>query len=204
MSQIPQIKREIAKACKTAKANPTLWLLSLLAAALLLASIVFICGCTTQPSTGEPSPGLSPPIEPATQGYVRGYDYKLNCGFDYPEGWEMQLPQVESPYEKVEVFTRKGTPAKIEVIVKSANVTNLEGFRQFIDTESILEEGFITIGGRRDWEAVYQRLPDEKVRYVAFLVHSREYSVRCTTSDESYTQFEDIFDHVINSFVIGE
>lgn len=45
---------------------------------------------------------LPPPSTvPVTPGYIRGYDHKLGYGFEYPEDWEMQIPEYESPYEKV-------------------------------------------------------------------------------------------------------
>jgi len=31
----------------------------------------------------------TPPTEPVTPGYIRGYDHKLGYGFEYPEDWEM-------------------------------------------------------------------------------------------------------------------
>ena len=93
--------------------------------ALLVVSIAFVGGCTRQSSTGEPSPPApSPPTEPVTpgvlttQGYV--YDDKLGYGFEYPEDWEMQLPEVVDgeETESVLMFTKPGTPTTLIVTVK--------------------------------------------------------------------------------------
>ena len=89
--------------------------------ALLAVSIAFMGGCTKQSSTGEPSLPV-PSTTPVTPGYIKSYDHQLGYEFEYPEDWEMQVPQCESPYEIVEVFTKKGEPTQIKILVKSTNL----------------------------------------------------------------------------------
>jgi len=77
-----------------------------------------IWACTESQTSEAPIP--SPPITPVTPGYIWGYDHQLGYEFEYPEDWEMQVPQFESPYEKVEVFTKKGEPTQIKILVNWA------------------------------------------------------------------------------------
>jgi len=168
--------------------------------ALLVVSIAFIGGCTRQSSAEEPSP----PTEPVTPGYIRVYDYKLGYGFEYPEDWEMQVPQFESPYEKVEVFTKEGEPTRIVILVKSTNLKSLAEVKAFgyIDSESILKDGFVEINDREAYEVIFEQYPDGKARWVIFLTNNKEYTIQCYTTEDLYVASEEIFDHVINSFVI--
>ena len=173
--------------------------------ALLVISIAFTGGCTRQPSTGEPSPPVPPPpTEPVTPGYVRGYDHQLGFGFEYPEDWEMQVPQFESPYEKVEVFTKKGEPTRIVVSIKLTNLKSLAEVKAFgyIDRESILKETFVEINDRKAYEVVFRQYPDKKARWIVFLANGKEYTIECYTTEYLYAAREEIFDHVLASLII--
>lgn len=146
----------------------------------------------------------TPPTEPVTPGYIRGYDYKLGCGFEYPEDWEMQIPEYESPYEKVEVFTKKEEPTRIVISVKSTNLKSLAEVKGFgyISRESILEEKFVEINDRKAYEVIFKQYPDKKAKWVKFLANDKEYTIECYTTEDLYAASEEIFDHVINSFNI--
>ncbi len=167
---------------------------------LLVVSIAFMGGCTRQSSTGE----LPPPTEPVTPGYIRVYEHKLGYGFEYPEDWEVQVPQFESPYKKVEVFTRKGEPTEIKISVKSTNLKSLAEVKAFgyIYRESILKEKFVDINDRKAYEVIFKQYPDKKAKWVIFLANDKEYQIQCYTAEDLYATSEEIFDHVINSFVI--
>lgn len=87
-------------------------------------SIVLMSGCVNEKEE-------TPTITPATQGYIQGYDHKLGYGFDYPADWEMQIPEFDSPYENVEVFTKIGEPTRIKVSVKSTDLKSLAEVKAF-------------------------------------------------------------------------
>ena len=177
-----------------------LWIFLLITASLLVVSIV---SCTRQPSTGEPAP--SPPTEPVTPGYVRVYDYKLSYGFEYPEDWEMQAPKVQFPLEKVEMFTKKGEGTSITIIVKSTNWTNLEEVKEqygeIHPLKIVLKEDIIEVNGREGYEIIYKS-PPMKTSEVVFLTNGRAFTISYSTTEDSYAASEEIFDHVICSFVI--
>jgi hypothetical protein len=166
--------------------------------AVLAVSIAFTSGCTGEPSLP------APPITTVTPGYIRGYDHKLGYGFEYPEDWEMQVPQFESPYEKVEVFSKEGEPTRIVISVKSTNLKSLAEVKAFgyIDTDSILKEKFVEINDRKAYEVVFGQYPDKKAKWVIFLANDKEYTIQCYTTEDLYATSEEIFDHVVNSFVI--
>ena len=123
-------------------------------------------GCTRQSSIGEPSTPAPPPTELVTPRYIRGYDHKLGYSFEYPKDWEMQVPQFESPYEKVEVFTKKGEPTQIKILVKSTNLMSLAEVKAFgyVSRESILKEKFVEINDRKAYEVIFKQYPDKKAR----------------------------------------
>ncbi len=171
---------------------------------LLVMSIVFMGGCTRQSGPGGPSPLAPPPTAPVMPGYIRVYDHKLDYGFEYPEDWETQVPQFESPYEKVEVFTKKGEPTRIVILVKSTNLKSLAEVKAFgyIDSDSILKEKFVDINDRKAYEVIFKQYPDKKAKWVIFLANDKEYTIECYTTEDLYATSEEVFDHVINSFVI--
>jgi len=184
----------------------------LIAVSLLVVSIAFTGGCTRQSDTGEPSPPV-PPTEPvpgalSTQGYV--YDEELGYGFEYPGGWEMQIPEVVDgeDVESVVMFTKPGTPTTLSVIVRLSNLTSLEeakeefkeGLRKLGST--ILEEREIVVNGREGYEVIYKPIAVVKMRQVIFLANGRAYTISYSTTEDLYDASEEIFDHVINSFVI--
>ena len=173
--------------------------------ALLAVFIAFMGGCTIQSSTGEPSSPAPPPTEPGTPGYIRVYDHKLGYGFEYPEDWEMQVPQFESPYEKVEVFTKKGEPTQIKILVKSTTLKSLAEVKAFgyVDRASILTEKFVEINDREAYEIIFEEYPDRKAKWVIFLANHKEYSIECYATEDLYAASEEIFDHVVNSFNIN-
>jgi len=166
-------------------------------------------GCATQPSTGEPSLP-SPPTTPVTPGYIRVYDYKLDYGFEYPEDWETQTPEVVDgeDTESAEMFTKPGTPTTLSVIVKLSNLTSLEeakeefkeGLRKLGGT--ILEEREIVVNGREGYEVIYKPIAAVKMRQVIFIANGKTYMLVCSTAEVLYDEYRDAFDHIVDSFVI--
>ena len=146
----------------------------------------------------------TPPIIPASEGYIRIYDYKLGYGFEYPEDWETQALNVSLPVEVWLKFTKKEEPTRIEVSIKLTDLKSLTEVKAFgyIDRESILEEGFVEINDRKAYEVIFKQYPDKKAKWVIFLANDREYMIRCYTTEDLYAASEEIFDHVINSFYI--
>lgn len=145
-----------------------------------------------------------PPTDRVTPGYIRGFDYKLGYGFEYPEDLEMKTPEYESPYEKVEVYTSKEESIRIVVSVKSTNFKSLAEVKGFgyVDLDSILMERFVFINDRNAYEVIFKQYPDIKARWVIFLANDKEYTIECYTTEDLYAASEEIFDHVINSFNI--
>jgi len=136
----------------------------LLITASLLVSIAFVGGCTRQPSTEEPSPPApSPPTEPVTPGYIQSYDHKLGYGFEYPENWEMETPEVVDgeDTESVVMFTKPGTSTTLIVTVKLSNLTSLEEVKEEIKEvlnklgRTILEEREVIVKGREGYDVIY-------------------------------------------------
>ena len=190
--------------------------------ALLVVSVAFVGGCTSQSSTGEPSPPtepVTPPTEPVTtepvttgvlttQGYV--YDDKLGYGFEYPGGWEMRTPEVidGEDTESVVMFTKPGTPTTLIVTVKLSNLTSLEEVKGEIKEGlnklgmTILEEREIVVNGREGYEVIYKPIAAVKMRQVIFIANGKSYMLVCSTAELLYDEYEETFNNVINSFVI--
>ena len=116
----------------------------------------------------------------------------------------MQGLHFESPFEMVEIFTKEGEETRIVISVQLTNLTSLAEVKGFgyIDQHSILKDGFVTINDRQAYEVVFKQYPDKKARWVIFLANDREYRIDCSTTEELYPARENIFDHVIASFVI--
>jgi len=178
---------------------------------LLAVSIAFIGGCTKQSSTGEPSPlAPPPPTEPVTPGYIWVYDHQLGYGFEYPEDWEVHSPEVVNgeDVERVEMFTKPGTPTTLIVTVKSSNLTSLEEVKEEFKEGLkklggiILEEKEIVVNDREGYEVIYKPIAAVKIRQVIFITNGKSYMLVCSTAEVLYDEYEEIFDHAINSFVI--
>jgi len=178
---------------------------------IIIISIVSISGCVKEETIPIDEEILTPPIIPASIGYVRSYDNKLGYGFEYPEDWEMQVRDVNPPIEVSMKFIKdKEEPTRIEVSIKSTDFKSLTEVKAFgyIDRQSILEEGFVEINDRKAYEVVFKQQvgwdPDayNKAMWVIFLANGKEYMIRCYAAEELYAVSEEIFEHVINSFNI--
>ena len=168
---------------------------------IVISLMIVMAGCGSPQSQPSSPP---PPTAPVTPGYIRGYDHNIGLGFDYPEDWEMQVPQFESPFEKVEVFTKAGEETRIVITVQSTNFKSLAEVKGFgyIDQQSILKEGFVKINDRQAYEVIFKQYPDKKAKWVTFLANDTEYRIECYTTEDFYPAREEIFDYVIASFVI--
>ncbi len=193
-------------------AKSKIWLFLLITASLLVVSIAFMGGCTSQSSTGEPSPPAPPPpTEPVTPGYIQVYDHKLGYGFEYPGGWEMQIPEVVDgeDVESIAMFTKPGTSTTLIVTVKLSNLTSLEEVKEEIKEGleglglTILEEREIVVNGREGYEVIYKPIPAVKMRQVIFIANGKTYMLVCSTAEVLYDEYRDTFDNIVNSFVIG-
>jgi len=173
--------------------------------AILVVSIAFMSGCTGEPSLLEP-----PPIEPVTPEYIRVYDYKLDYGFEYPEDWETQgIEAVDGEdVESVVMFTEPVTPTTLIVTVKLSNLTSLEEVKEEFKEGlkglggTILEEREIVVDGREGYEVIYKPIAAVKIRQVIFIADGKTYILVCSTAEPLYDEYEEIFDHIINSFII--
>ena len=192
-------------------AKSKLRLFLLIAASLLVVSIVFMGGCTRQSSTEEPSPpGPSPSTEPVTPGYIRDYDYILGYGFEYPEDWESQVIEVVDgeDTESVLMFTKPGTPTTLIVTVKLTDLTSLEEVKEEVKEGirkaggTILEDKEIVVNDREGYEVIYKPIAAVKIRQVIFIANGKSYMLVCSTAEALYDEYEETFDHIINSFVI--
>ena len=175
--------------------------------ALLAVSIAFMGGCTKQSSTGESSLPV-PSTTPVTPGYIQSYDHKLGYGFEYPEDWKVHSPEEVTPgggIEKVEMFTKKGEGTSITIIVKSTDLKNLEEVKKLYEKihpiKIVLKEDIIEVNGREGYEIIYKS-PPMKSREVVFLANGRAYTISYSTTEDLYDASEEIFDHVLNSFII--
>jgi hypothetical protein len=150
-----------------------------------------------------------PPPEPVTPGYTRVYDYILGYGFEYPENWETQVIEVVDgeDTESILMFTKPGTPTTLIVTVKLSNLS-LEEVKEEIKEGleglgmTILEEREIVVNGREGYEVIYRPFPAVKMRQVMFIANGKTYMLVCSTAEPLYDESEEIFDHIINSFVI--
>jgi len=186
--------------------NKKLILGVMILAIVILAPSAWSC---TERQTSEP-PIPSPPITPLTPGYIWGYDDKLGYGFEYPEDWETQVIEVVDgeDTESVEMFTKPGTPTTLIVTVKLSNLTSLEEVKGEIKEElnklgmTILEEREVVVNGREGYEVIYKPIAAVKMRQVIFIANGKTYMLICSTAEPLYDEYEEIFDHAINSFVI--
>ena len=175
--------------------------------AILVVSIAFIGGCTGESGTGEPSP-VVPPTEPVTPGYIRSYDHELGYGFEYPEDWSVHSPEeftLGGGLEKVEMFTKKGEGTSITITVGSTDLKNLEEVKKLYEKihpiKIVLKEDIIEVNGREGYEIIYKS-PPTKTKVVVFLANGKSYTVNYGTTEDLYAASEEVFDHVINSFII--
>jgi len=90
------------------------------------------------------------------------------------------------------------------VSVKSTNLKSLAEVKAFgyIGRESILKERFVEINDREAYEIIFRQYPDKKAKWIIFLTNGKEYTIERYTTENLYTTSEEIFDHVINSFII--
>ncbi|GAJ00929.1 unnamed protein product, partial [marine sediment metagenome] len=147
---------------------------------------------------------------PVTPGYIRVYDYKLDYGFEYPEDWETQVIEVVDgeDVESAEMFTKPGTPTTLIVTIKLSNLTSLEEvkeeFREGLKElgGTILEEREVIAGGREGYEVIYKPIAPVKIRQVIFIANGKTYMLVCSTAELLYDEYEETFNHIINSFVI--
>ncbi len=182
------------------------WYLGLLLVGILL----FVGGCATQPNNGEPSPFLpTPPTDPVTPGYIRDYDYILGYGFEYPEDWESQIIEAVDgeDTESVVMFTKPGAPTTLIVTVKLSNLSLEEIKDEFKKGlkglgGTILEERQIVVNDRDGYEVIYRPITVVKIRQVMFIANGKSYMLICSTAEDLYTASEEIFDHIIDSFVV--
>jgi len=207
-----RVKREMkdAKAITMKNGKPAR-VMSILVT-LLVVSIAFMGGCTKQPSTTEPSSleVPTPPTDPVTPGYIRDYDYILGYGFEYPEDWEMDIPEVidGEDTESIVMFTKPGTPTTLIVTVKLSNLASLEEAKEEIKEaldklgRTILEEREIVVNGREGYEVIYRPIAVVKMRQVIFIANGKTYMLVCSTAEVLYDEYRDTFDHIINSFTI--
>ena len=208
-----RVKREMkdAKAITMKNGKPA-GVMSVLVT-LLVVSIAFMGGCTGQSDTGEPSPleVPTPPTEPVTPGYIRGaIDYKLGYDLEYPENWEMDIPEVVDgeDTESIVMFTKPGTPTTLIVTVKLSNLTSLEEAEEEIKEvlnklgRTILEEREIIVNSREGYEVIYKPIAAVKMRQVIFIANGKTYMLVCSTAEVLYDEYRDTFDHIINSFTI--
>jgi len=165
-----------------------------------IAAIVLFAGCIE-----EKAPDIQPPpTTSVTSGYIRGYDHQLDFGYEYPEDWESQDRECKFPRERWEEYTKAEGESRIVIDVKSTDLKSLAEVKGFgyIDRDSILKESFVTINDRKAYEVIFKQYPDRKAKLVIFLANDREYTIQCYTTEELYDEYEEIFDHVINSFFI--
>ena len=196
---------------------------------LVALGVVIVTGCAqseptptpTATFTAVPTPTLTPtpfvppvpPIEPepgplTTPGYV--YDDKLGYGFEYPGGWEMQIPEVVDgeDVESILMFTKPGTPTTLIVTVRLSDLTTLEEikveFREAVEKlgATISEQTEITASGREGYEVIYSPFPSIKMRQVMFIANGKSYMLVCSTTEQLYDEYEETFDSVISSFNI--
>ncbi len=106
--------------------------------------------------------------------------------------------------DKVEVYTKKGEPTRIVIVVGSTNFKSLAEVKGFgrIDQQSILKEGFVVINNRQAYDVTFKQYPDNKARWVTFLANDREYRIEFYSTEDFYPANEEIFDYVIASVVI--
>ena len=175
--------------------------------ALVAVSIVFIGGCNGQ----SPTDGPTPPTTPVTPGYIRVYDHELGYGFEYPEDWESQVIEVVDgeDVESILMFTKPGTPTTLIVTVKLTNLTSLEEIKEEFREGlkglggTILEEREIVVDGREGYEVIYKPIAAVvKIRQVIFIANGKSYMLVCSTAEDLYDEYEETFDHIIDSLAI--
>jgi hypothetical protein len=174
--------------------------------ALVAVSIVFTGGCNGQ----SPTDGPTPPTTPVTPGYIRIDDHKLGYGFEYPEDWESQVIEVVDgeDVESILMFTKPETPTSLIVTVELSNLTSLEEIKEEFREGlkglggTILEEREIVVSGREGYEVIYRPITGVKIRQVIFIANGKSYMLVCSTAEDLYDEYEETFDHIIDSLAI--
>ncbi len=107
--------------------------------------------------------------------------------------------------DKVEVYTKKGEPTRIEITVKPTRFQSLAEIKAFgyIDRQSILEESFVVLNSRQAYDVTFKQYPDNKARWIILLANGKEYKMAIYTTEDLYTANEETFKHVIASFTIN-
>ena len=103
------------------------------------------------------------------------------------------------------MYSKKGEPTRIEIVVGPTRFKSLAEIKAFgyIDQQSILKETFVEINNRQAYDVTFKQYPDNKARWVRFLANGKEYKIAIYTTENLYPTNEEIFDHVIASFVIN-
>ncbi|MFC1935987.1 PsbP-related protein [Chloroflexota bacterium] len=157
-----------------------------------------------------PTSAPSTPTGSATPGYTRVYDHELGFGFEYPEDWETQTPEVVDGEDVVSIamFTKPGTPTTLIVTVRLSDLTSLEEVKEEIKEGlkelglTVLEERGIVVIGREGYEVIYKPIAVVKMRQVMFIADGKRYMLVCSTAEVLYDEYRDTFDDIVNSFVI--
>lgn len=179
------------------------------------AEINWRCMGVPPPSTDDAQTLVSPtpwPTGAAAPGYIQFYDDQLGYRVEYPEGWQMQRPEVldGEDTQSVVMFVEPGTPTTLVVAVKSTVLESLEQVRQEIREAvrevggTILNESEIVVGGREGYELVYKPIAAVTMRQSVFIADGSIYMLACSTSEALHDKLADTFDHIVDSLVIEQ
>lgn len=142
-------------------------------------------------------------------GYTWYEDEEFKFKIGYPEGWTVtpkeEIGLGESTMDGVNLrtvgaamFQEPDTPNIIGVSVNS--VSDVEKFKALLESE--MGAKMVIINGKEGYDMTFQPIPIVKQRVVYFFVDERCYIISCSTAEELFDEYADIFDTAINSFVI--
>jgi len=148
--------------------------------------------------------------QPLTSAWANYENEEYGFRLHYPADWHKD----DEPYENTVVgfWTSSGTGAYYEVhvmiIAGSCQACNLEenvdaareGYQSEVGT-TVLNDRYIEVQGRRGHEFI---LSDDMGiwRDVYFVANNKDYMLSCLAPQNKYSQYEGIFEEIVNSFVI--
>ena len=159
--------------------------------AIIAIAIVLLCPGLV--ATASTTPASEPTLPP---GYTWYHDEEFSFKIGYPEDWTI-VPTEEITLGEgilgIAHFTPEIPGTTLQVWVLSEY--DMEGFKAMGGKD-------VVINGREGYEVIFQPMPPVKIRQIVFEVDDRYYSIICSTTEELYDEYTEVFDNAINSFVI--
>lgn len=172
----------------------------------------------TPEATATPRATIEPPNVTLKPGYKWYQDDEFGFRIGYPEDWDKSDMGFSEGQESGIMFGPPGSledPLKyreeggdyVQIMVavysdpKQAKAFQT-GLEEAKNQGKVSKYGEVTINDRKGYEVIGSPFSSYKIRNLVFEVDYLYYTITIWTKEELYDKYEDIFDDVINSFVI--